>query len=104
MTAPLPIVEELLDAPDDASRARWILNAPLDVLLRDQMAIRAALQRAAFQPGLTCLATEIAALCGVRCDDGGHPITLRVSREYARLQLVEIARRGARAEARHAGS
>ena len=104
MTAPLPIVEELLDAPDDASRARWILNAPLDVLLRDQMQIRAALQRAGFQPGLTCLATEIAALCGTRCDDGGHPITLRVSREYARLQLVEIARRGVRAEARHVGS
>lgn len=104
MMAPLPIVEELLDAPDDATRARWILNAPLDVLLRDQVQIRAALQRAGFQAGLTCLATEIAALCGVRCDDGGHPITLRVSREFARLQLVEVARRGARAEARHVES
>jgi hypothetical protein len=101
MTALLPIVEELLDAPDDAARARWILNAPLHVLLRDEMAIRAALQRAGFQPGLTCLATEIAALCGTRCDDGGHPITLRVSREYARLQLVEIARRGANARGTH---
>ena len=104
MMAPLPIVEELLDALDDATRARWILNAPLDVLLSDQMQIRAALQRAGFQPGLTCLAAEIAALCGTRCEDGGHPITLRVSREYARLQLVEIARRSARAEARHVGS
>ena len=99
MTALLPIVEELFDATDDAARARWILNAPLDVLLRDHMPIRAALQRAGFQPGLTCLAAEIAALCGTRCDDGGHPITMRVSREYARLQLVEIARRGARVEA-----
>ncbi|KOF17868.1 hypothetical protein AC244_16005 [Ensifer adhaerens] len=95
MTTLLPIVEELLDAPDDATRARWLLNVPLDVLLRDQMPIRVALQRSGFQPGLTCLATEIAALCGIRCDDGGHPITMRVSREYARLQLVEIARKGA---------
>jgi hypothetical protein len=97
MTALLPIVEELLDAPDDAARARWILNAPLDVLLRDQMPIRTALQRAGFQPGITCLAAEIAALCGTRCDDGGHPITMRVSRELARLHLVEIARKGANA-------
>eukprot|EP01034_Spumella_vulgaris_P019418 gene19418-24828_t len=42
--------EALFDAPDDAARARWMLNVPLDVLLRDQMAIRAALQRAGFQP------------------------------------------------------
>ncbi len=99
MTNVLPIVEELLDAPDDAARARWMLNVPLDVLLRDQMAIRAALQRAGFQPGLVCLATEIATLCGTRLDDGGHPITMRVSREHARLHLVEIARTGAKVEA-----
>lgn len=95
MTALLPIVEELADATDDATRARWLLEAPLDVLLRDQMPIRAILQKAGFQPGLMCLAAEIAALCGVRASDGGHPITMRVSREHARLHLVEIARRGA---------
>ncbi len=95
MTQFLPIIEELADAPDHAARARWLLEAPLAVILRDQVIIHRLLSAAGFHEGLAYFAAEIAALSATRGRDGLAPSTVRMSREYARIGIQVIARGGA---------
>lgn len=94
-TALLPIVEELLDAADHAERAHWLMAVPLDVLTRERVTIRQALVKANFPEGLAYLEAEIAALSAVRGRDGLAPITVRTTREYARIGVQVFARGGA---------
>ncbi|WP_085032274.1 hypothetical protein [Ensifer aridi] len=94
MTTLLPIIEELADAPDHATRARWLLAAPLAVIIRDQVTIRRLLSAARFHEGLAYLEAEIAALSATRLKDGLAPITIRSTREYARIGIQVIARGG----------
>ncbi|WP_085025278.1 hypothetical protein [Ensifer aridi] len=95
MTSLLPIIEELADAPDNAARARWLLETPLAVLIRDQVTIGRLLSAAAFHEGLAYLAAEIAALSAVRGPDGLAAFTVRMTREHARIGIQVIARGGA---------
>ncbi|MBB4185842.1 hypothetical protein GGE07_002492 [Sinorhizobium terangae] len=100
-TVLLPILEELADAPDHAARARWLLAAPLAVLIRDQITIHRLLSAAGFHEGDAYLAAEIAALSATRGKDGLAPITIRNAREYARIGIQVIARGGALEGARY---
>jgi hypothetical protein len=95
MSALLPIIEELADAPGHAARARWLMAAPHSVLLRDQVDIRRLLTAAGFHEGLAYFEADIAALCAVRGRDGLAPETVRLTREYARIGVQVIARGGA---------
>ncbi|MDX0275736.1 hypothetical protein GOC21_17600 [Sinorhizobium meliloti] len=92
MTSLLPIIEELADAPDHAARARWLLAAPLSVLIRDQVTVRRLLASAGFHEGLAYFEAETAALSAVRGGDGLAPNTVRMTREYARIGIQVIAR------------
>ncbi|MDX0057935.1 hypothetical protein GOC19_16000 [Sinorhizobium meliloti] len=92
MSALLPIIEELADAADHAARARWLLETPLAVLIRDQVTIGRLLSAAGFHEGLAYLAAEIAALSAVRGTDGLAAFTVRMMREHARLGIQVIAR------------
>lgn len=89
-----PLVEQLLDAPNDATRARWLLTVPLDLLFREQLAIRAALQKSGFQTGIDCLAAETAVLAAIRLKDGRHNQLILFARDLARVRLLEIERSG----------
>jgi len=91
----LPILEELTDASDHAARARWLLEVPLSVLIRDQVAVHRLLSAADFHEGLAYMAAEIAALSATRGRDGLAPNTIRMTREYARIGIQVIARGGA---------
>jgi hypothetical protein len=95
MTSLLPILEELADAPNHAARARWLLEAPLSVLIRDQVTVHRLLSAAGFCEGLAYLTAEIAALSATRGRDGLAPSTIRMTREYARIGMQVIARGGA---------
>ncbi|ASP51729.1 hypothetical protein GOB43_29780 [Sinorhizobium meliloti] len=95
MTQFLPIIEELADAPDHTARARWLLEAPLAVIIGDQVTIHRLLSAAGFHEGLAYLAAEIAALSATRGRDGLAASTIRITREYARIGIQIIARRGA---------
>lgn len=55
MTSMLPIIEELADAPDHKARARWLLEVPLAVIIRDQVTIHRLLSAAGFHEGLAYL-------------------------------------------------
>ncbi|MDX0331741.1 hypothetical protein GOC48_16520 [Sinorhizobium meliloti] len=103
MTQLLPIIEELADAPDHAARARWLLEAPLAVIIRDQVTIQRLLSAAGFHEGLAYFAAEIAALSATRGRDGLAPSTIRMTREYARIGIQIIARGGAE-EGKHAAA
>lgn len=94
MTQLLPIIEELADAPDHAARARWLLEVPLAVFIRDQLTIHRLLSAAGFHEGLAYFAAEIAALSATRGRDGLAPNTIRMTREHARIGVQIIARRG----------
>ncbi|MCA1368089.1 hypothetical protein I6F15_11820 [Bradyrhizobium sp. BRP14] len=96
MTTLLPIIEELSEATDHAARARWLLAVPLAVIFRDQVTIRRLLSAGRFHEGLAYLEAEIAALSATRLKDGLAPITIRSTREYARIGVQIIARGGAR--------
>ncbi|MDX0413200.1 hypothetical protein GOD35_22940 [Sinorhizobium medicae] len=95
MTSMLPIIEELADAPDHAARARWLLEVPLAVIIRDQVTVHRLLSAARFHEGLAYFAAEIAALSATRGRDGLAPNTIRMTREYARIGVQVIARGGA---------
>jgi hypothetical protein len=92
MSALLPIIEELADAADHAARARWLLETPLAVLIRDQVTIGRLLSVAGFHEGLAYLAAEVAALSAVRGPDGLAAFTVRMMREHARIGIQVIAR------------
>ncbi len=92
MTSMLPIIEELADAPDHKARARWLLEVPLAVIIRDQVTIHRLLSAAGFLEGLAYFAAEIAALSATRGRDGLAPNTIRMTREYARIGIQVIAR------------
>ncbi|MDX0251165.1 hypothetical protein GOC31_20930 [Sinorhizobium meliloti] len=95
MTTLLPIIEELAGAPDHAARARWLLEVPLSVLIRDQVAVNRILSAAGFHEGLAYLAAEISALSATRGRDGLAAQTVRMTREHARIGIQIIARSGA---------
>ncbi|WP_457661890.1 hypothetical protein [Sinorhizobium medicae] len=95
MTHLLPIIEELADATDHATRARWLLETPLAVLIRDQVTVARLLSAAAFHEGLAYLAAEISALSATRGPDGLAAFSVRMTREHARIGIQIIARRGA---------
>lgn len=95
MTTLLPIIEELAGAPDHAARARWLLEVPLSVLIRDQVAVNRILSAAGFHEGLAYLAAEISALSATRGRDGLAAQTVRMTREHARIGIQIIARGGA---------
>ncbi|RVJ67373.1 hypothetical protein [Sinorhizobium medicae] len=95
MTSMLPIIEELADAPDHEARARWLLEVPLAVIIRDQVTIHRLLSAAGFYEGLAYFAAEITALSTTRGRDGLAPNTIRMTREYARIGIQIIARGGA---------
>ncbi|ASP70422.1 hypothetical protein CDO28_01855 [Sinorhizobium meliloti] len=95
MSALLPIIEELADAADHAARARWLLETPLAVLIRDQVTIGRLLSAAGFHEGLAYLAAEIAALSAVRGPDGLAAFAVRMMREHARIGIQVIARSSA---------
>lgn len=95
MTSLLPIIEELADAPDHAARARWLLEVPLAVIIRDQVTIQRLLSAAGFHEGLAYFGAEIAALSATRGRDGLAPSTVRMTREHARIGIQIIARGGA---------
>ncbi|ASY56471.1 hypothetical protein [Sinorhizobium sp. CCBAU 05631] len=95
MTQLLPIIEELADATDHATRARWLLETPLAVLMRDQVTVARLLSAAGFHEGLAYLAAEIAALSAVRGPDGLAAFSVRMMREHARIGIQVIARGGA---------
>lgn len=95
MTQFLPIIEELADAADNSARARWLLEVPLAVIIRDQVTIQRLLSVAGFHEGLAYFAAEIAALSATRGRDGLAPSTIRMTREYSRIGIQIIARGGA---------
>jgi hypothetical protein len=64
----LPIIEDLASAQEDAERARWLLSAPISVLVTYQSTIRNQLQNAFFSEGLAWLDAELAAAQAVRRD------------------------------------
>lgn len=101
MTSLLPILEELADAPDPAARARWLLEVPLSVLIREQVTVHRLLTAAGFHEGLAYFAAEIAALSATRGRDGLAPNTIRMTREHARIGIQIIARGGALEGARY---
>lgn len=68
MNALLPIIEELADAPDHPTRARWLLACPLSVLFKYQDTIRNRLQHALFKDGVDYLEGEISMARQVRRD------------------------------------
>jgi hypothetical protein len=95
MTAMLPIIEQLANAPNDAMRSRWLLRVPEHVLSRDHVAIHDLLVACRFQDGVTALNAEVAASSAIRDTSGTIPQLIRFEREYARIGLAIIARGGA---------
>jgi hypothetical protein len=55
----LPIIEELQDAPDDAARARWLLEVPAGVLMTYQSTIINRLRHARFAWGVEYVEAEV---------------------------------------------
>ncbi|AWI57167.1 hypothetical protein [Sinorhizobium fredii] len=92
MTTLLPIIEELADASDHPARARWLLETPLAVLIRDQVTVARLLSASGFHEGLAYLAAEIAALSATRGCDGLAAFSVRMTREHARIGIQVIAR------------
>lgn len=72
MSALLPIIEELADAPDHAARARWLLSAPLAVLVTYQATIRNRLWNAHFPEGVEYIEAELVVARATRRD--GLPV------------------------------
>lgn len=64
----LPIIEELMDAPDHAARARWLLACPLTVLITYQGTIVNRLRHARFPLGVAYVEAEIVRHRRVRRD------------------------------------
>jgi hypothetical protein len=62
----LPITEIFARSRTHEERARWLLSAPLDVILRDHRAISEICGRADFRLGVTYVSVELAALMAVR--------------------------------------
>ncbi len=62
----LPITEIFAGLCTHKERARWLLSAPLDVILRDHRAIAAICKRADFRLGSAYVSVELAALMAVR--------------------------------------
>ncbi|KWV42113.1 hypothetical protein AS026_21120 [Rhizobium altiplani] len=58
------------DCTTDAERARWLLTASIDQLIRDQNFIRFALRAARFQAGLAYLDAEFSHMREPRREDG----------------------------------
>ncbi len=91
MTLHVPIIDELIAAPDDAARARWLLQVPAGLLYSDHLEIKAVLQSAGFSAGLAALSAEIASLCATRDRLGRVPTMIRFSLELARVDLETVA-------------
>lgn len=88
----LPIVELLADAPNNAERAAWLLAAPVCILVREMISIRAILRSCGCQWGVDALDIEIA--CGSARRDpmtGEVPAALLAARHEARTGLIDIA-------------
>lgn len=77
----------------DAERARWLLTASIDHLIRDQNFIRMVLRGTHFHDGLTYLDAELSHLREPRRADGWPVQGLTIS--AARGRLSRIANLGA---------
>ena len=92
----LPIVERLADAQDDAERAAWLLSAPVFILVRELLAIRAILRARGCHWGVSVLDVEVACASARRDPESGElPIALRAAQNQVRQGLAIIARRNA---------
>ncbi len=99
MTSFLRILEELADAPDHAARARWLLEAPLSVLMRDQVTVNRLLSAAGFHDGLAyfgcrdCAAFDDARLGRACAERNSHDAGIRPHRNSgncARRALTQV--------------
>jgi hypothetical protein len=80
---------EIDDCENDAERARWLLTAPIDCLIRDANFIRMVLRGTHFHAGLAYLDAELSHLREPRREDG-WPIQI-ISISVARGRLNRIA-------------
>jgi hypothetical protein len=77
----LPILEELMDAPDHAGRAAWLLACPFNILITYQATIRNRLLCTYFAEGVAYLEFEISIgrsrrECGLIVQD--NPLRMRM--------------------------
>lgn len=87
----LPIIEQLADAPDDATRADWLLRCPLSLLMTYEFTIRNRLRAAGFAGGIDYLDQVLSVLRSVRTGEGDWCGDIY---DQAHEDLIEIARAG----------
>ncbi|KQS74046.1 hypothetical protein ASG25_21460 [Rhizobium sp. Leaf384] len=88
----LPIVELLADAQDNAERAAWLLAAPVCILVREMIPVRAILRSSGCQWGVHALDIEVACDSARRDPKTGEvPAALLAARTEARQGLIKIA-------------
>lgn len=70
------------ECADDAERARWLLTASIDCLVREQSFIRLVLRQTGFLAGVAYLEAELEHFRAPRRDDGSTVdlITIAVAR------------------------
>lgn len=92
----IPTVEEIVDLPDNAARALWLLRAPDGWYYAYLGSICRELELCQFVEGRTyAMARHNVASC-VRLDDGSVPHTIMLSLQVAHGDLSVLIRKGAR--------
>lgn len=82
------LAPDLDDCTSDAERARWLLTAPIDHLIRDQNFIRFVLRAAQFRHGLAYLDAELSHLREPRRDDGWPIQSIAIAVARGRLNRI----------------
>lgn len=88
----LPIIRQMIDAPDDRARAGVLLAVPDTVLMKHREQFEAVCRRAGFDLGQHFIDIRRASWHAVRGPDGRHVNPLF---EDARAALAEFAAHGA---------
>ncbi len=84
----LPIIRQMLDAEDDAARARILLNVPDLVLAKYRETFEQACRRARFDAGEEYITVRLATLLAVRDDMGNLPRELALAAKSYRAEMV----------------
>ncbi|MBX4944619.1 hypothetical protein [Rhizobium binae] len=80
--------EDIDECTDDAARARWLLTASIDCLVREQNFIRLVLRQTGFLAGLDYLDAELDHFRAPRRDDGSTVDLISLSVARGRMDRI----------------
>ncbi|MBX5082146.1 hypothetical protein HJB56_05010 [Rhizobium lentis] len=84
----LGLREDIDECTDDAARARWLLTASIDCLVREQSFIRLVLRQSGFLAGLEYLDAELANFRAPRTDDGETVDLITIKTARGRMDRI----------------